>query len=219
MTSAMAPAKLVVNSNPAPAITNDAPALFGIGTTAVTWTATDFAGNSASAVQLVTVVDTLPPVLTVPDDFTITASDPRGEVVTFVTSATDVADPSPTIICTQASGNLFVIGAHTVECRATDASGNFSDEIFVIDVIVGPETFDGLADIVRSLGLPRGSENSLLRKIASAKQHFEGGRIGPSIAKLNDFINEVGAQSGKALDTADAALLQMVASLLIAHLT
>jgi len=45
----------------APAVANDAPALFPLGETLVTWTATDAAGNVAAAVQKVTVVDTTPP--------------------------------------------------------------------------------------------------------------------------------------------------------------
>ena len=39
----------------APVITNDAPALFQIGNTTITWTATDASGNSVSASQTVTV--------------------------------------------------------------------------------------------------------------------------------------------------------------------
>ena len=38
-----------------PDVSNDAPAVFGLGSTEVTWTATDAASNSASATQIVTV--------------------------------------------------------------------------------------------------------------------------------------------------------------------
>lgn len=72
--------------DPAPAISNDAPALFGVGETQVIWTATDDDLNTASAGQLVTVVDTTPPelfcnappMITPPDApiaFTATATD------------------------------------------------------------------------------------------------------------------------------------------------
>jgi len=44
------------NCDPDPTVENDAPALFALGVTTVTWTATDAAGNSASAEQTVTVV-------------------------------------------------------------------------------------------------------------------------------------------------------------------
>ena len=45
----------------APAVSSDAPERFPLGRTAVTWTATDSAGNSAHATQHVTVRDTTPP--------------------------------------------------------------------------------------------------------------------------------------------------------------
>ncbi len=43
--------------DPAPVLTNDAPVLFTIGTTTVTWTATDASGNSGTASQQVTVAN------------------------------------------------------------------------------------------------------------------------------------------------------------------
>jgi hypothetical protein len=45
----------------APTFSNNAPAIFGLGATPVTWTATDASGNHATATQMVTVVDTTPP--------------------------------------------------------------------------------------------------------------------------------------------------------------
>ena len=52
------------NRDPHPAVTTDAPELFPLGETQVEWTATDASGNSASAVQIVRVVDTIPPEVT-----------------------------------------------------------------------------------------------------------------------------------------------------------
>ncbi len=42
-------------------ISNDAPAQLPVGTTVVTWTATDDCGNTSTCMQLVTIVDTIPP--------------------------------------------------------------------------------------------------------------------------------------------------------------
>jgi hypothetical protein len=47
--------------DPSPALVNDAPLFFNIGTTPVTFTATDYCGNSSSCTATVTVVDTTPP--------------------------------------------------------------------------------------------------------------------------------------------------------------
>ncbi len=47
--------------DPLPTVINDAPAAFPLGITVVTWTATDSSGNSATATQSVTIVDTITP--------------------------------------------------------------------------------------------------------------------------------------------------------------
>ncbi|NTW80237.1 MAG: S8 family serine peptidase, partial [Geobacteraceae bacterium] len=53
---------------------NNAPATFPLGTTTVTWTATDVGGNSATATQTVTVQDTTAPALTAPANITAEAT-------------------------------------------------------------------------------------------------------------------------------------------------
>jgi len=57
----------------APTITNNAPASFGVGTTTVTWTARDLAGNLTTATQTVTVTD-----LTAPKIACASVADPTG---------------------------------------------------------------------------------------------------------------------------------------------
>src|SRR5207237_8602613 len=46
-----------------PAIVNDAPGYFLVGTTLVTWTAADRSGNATTATQSVTVTDTVAPIV------------------------------------------------------------------------------------------------------------------------------------------------------------
>lgn len=55
-----------VSSGTGLVITSNAPAAFPLGMTSVVWTATDEAGNSSSASQLVTVVDGDPPTIVAP---------------------------------------------------------------------------------------------------------------------------------------------------------
>jgi hypothetical protein len=52
--------------------------------------------------------------------------------VTFSVTATDGTDPSPTVICTPSSGSLLPVGTTTVNCAATDASGNQSHCSFTV---------------------------------------------------------------------------------------
>ena len=54
-----------------PSVSNNAPDVFPLGETTVTWIATDASGNSASATQTVTIIDTTSPELTTPEDIII----------------------------------------------------------------------------------------------------------------------------------------------------
>ena len=61
-------------------VTSDSPDTFPLGETVITWTATDSSGNSATATQTVTVVDTTAPSVTAPDSITIEASGAEGNL-------------------------------------------------------------------------------------------------------------------------------------------
>lgn len=98
---------------------------FPIGETTVTCTSGTFT---------VTVVDTTPPVLTLPGDQTVEATSAAGAVVTFVTSATDLVDGSVAVVCTPPSGSTF-LGTTTVSCTATDAHGNLAAGSFTVTVV------------------------------------------------------------------------------------
>ena len=78
--------------------------------------ATDESGNFANGSFDVTVVDTTPPVITVPADFTVEATSESGADVSFDVSATDIADPNPIVQCDAVSGDRFSFGETTVTC-------------------------------------------------------------------------------------------------------
>ena len=72
-------------------VTNDAPELFPLGETIVTWTATDSAGNSASDTQLVTVVDTTAPSILQPENIIVEATSSTSNVVELIAPTADDA--------------------------------------------------------------------------------------------------------------------------------
>ncbi|MEJ7732626.1 MAG: HYR domain-containing protein [Polyangiaceae bacterium] len=94
------------NVDPAPAITHDAPPFFTTGTTTVTFTATDAAGNAASCQSTITVVDTQPPLL---GAFALTPSKlappnhKLRDIAVPTLAATDVCDAAPIIVCSVGS--------------------------------------------------------------------------------------------------------------------
>jgi hypothetical protein len=112
---------------------------FPIGTTTVTCTAIDGSGNIATDAFDITVVDSTAPVITVPADITATADNASGAVVDYAVTAIDTADLNPVIDCNPPSGSVFPMGTSTVNCTATDASGNSSADAFDITVEFGED--------------------------------------------------------------------------------
>jgi hypothetical protein len=89
-----------------PSITSDAPAFFPLGTTLVTFTATDAHGNSSSCSRNVTVVDTKAPEITV--TLTPTVLWPPTHkmfLVDATVTVTDECDPNPTFVLTSITSN------------------------------------------------------------------------------------------------------------------
>jgi parallel beta-helix repeat protein len=119
-----------------PEITNDAPADgFPVGTTTVTWTATDASGNVATATQLVTITDTTPPSITTPLDIEVEATGPLGAVVGYSgVSATDLVDGTLSPICEPATGSTFSLGVTIVTCEVWDSHDNTESKSFSITV-------------------------------------------------------------------------------------
>ncbi len=191
---------------------------FPLSTTTVDCTASDAAGNTADASFTVTVVDEEPPELTTPDDITVDAEDPFGTLITYLVSATDNAEPPPTISCSPESGTVFSIGTTTVDCTATDAADNQSTDSFDVTVQLSLSTFDGFIAKIESLGIQKGIENSLISKIDAAAKSFDKGKSKTATNQLEAFINEVDAQDGKKLDSDTAAMLRDAANLLLANL-
>ncbi len=126
----LTPATATDNLDGSPVITSDAPATFPVGTTTVTWTATDAAGNHASATQDVGIIDTTPPTINgTPSDTPAEATSAAGAPVSWTSpTATDLVDGTDPVTCESstglASGDTFPFGPTTVTCNASDKAGN-----------------------------------------------------------------------------------------------
>ncbi len=71
------------------------------------------------------------------------------------------------------------------------------------DHIAG-DLLDRLIDEVLVAGLPKGTANSLIKKLENAKESIEKKHHTPAINQVEAFMNEVQAQSGKKIPTATA---------------
>ena len=107
---------------------------FALGTTEVTCTATDRAGNTRTKSFGVTVRDTTAPTLDVPDPITAEATGPNGARVVYLVTTRDAVDNSVRLDCDPASNTVFPLGTTTVTCTATDFSGNHRSNDFTVKV-------------------------------------------------------------------------------------
>lgn len=123
------------DSCPLVTITNNAPTTFPVGTTVVTWTATDANGNTSTNDQRIVVQDTVPPVLAGLDNLTIEAGSSCSAPASFTVTATDNIDANPAVTCSAVSGSTFALGETIVNCTTTDASGNTTSGTFVVKVV------------------------------------------------------------------------------------
>jgi hypothetical protein len=110
---------------------------FASGTTTVTCTASDDAGNTATAdfdVIVTVVADTTAPIFATTTDVNATTTSAGGAAVNFTVTATDDMDATVDIECTPASGSTFAVGTTTVTCTAEDDALNTATTTF--DVIL-----------------------------------------------------------------------------------
>ncbi len=107
-------------------VTNNAPVAFPIGTTIVTWTVTDVAGNTASCTQTVTVTDATPPTIACPSNITTTTA------VGGCTRLVNVPSPTTADNCSVASISWIMFGATTA--TGINAIGNYTFNLGITTV-------------------------------------------------------------------------------------
>jgi hypothetical protein len=133
------------------------PVLFPLQDTTVTCQATDGAQQSATRTFVVRVRDTTSPALHLPASLQVAATSAQGARVTYAATATDAVDPTPAIACAPSSGSAVALGATSITCTATDASGNQAQAGFTVQVavswsnVLGPIDLLGVTSFLRGL--------------------------------------------------------------------
>jgi Ca2+-binding RTX toxin-like protein len=113
-------------------VTSDSPDTFPLGETVITWTATDSSGNSATATQTVTVVDTTAPELIIPEDVIVDRFSLENLVEIGDADALDLVDMLPTI--TNDAPETFPLGDTIVTWNVSDNFGNSNSFQQVVSV-------------------------------------------------------------------------------------
>lgn len=148
-TAIMTPVSLgtPVVDDPTAIVTNNSPSDFPIGTTPVVWQATDPSGNVGSDEQLITIVDTTPPVFTeLPSDKTVIY---EGLMTPVDLGTPQASDIFPVQLSNDAPAGGFPVGTSTVTWTAVDANGNSATAQQIINV---QYRFEGFLQPVNSDG-------------------------------------------------------------------
>lgn len=143
--------------------------------------------------------DNTAPSITIPGDITVNATGPDGAVVTFAASGDDAEDGSLSASCSPSSGATFGIGTTTVTCTVVDSGGLDASDTFTVTVLGANEQAEELYLLAAAAG-PGGSLESKMFNVLQSMQESRAGVCG----KLQAFINEVRAQSGKKISSARA---------------
>ena len=125
-------------------VTNNAPAVFPVGATTVTFSASDVLGNVGSNTAVVTVEDQSPPVINAPAVFVVLGSEAglsatEQTIVDFIASvtATDKVDGVLASI-TNDGPEFYPFGETSVTFTAVDAAGNQATATTVVNVSLDP---------------------------------------------------------------------------------
>lgn len=121
-----------------PSISSNAPSTYPVGSTTVTWTATDGSGNTATCSHTVTVIDQQAPSVSCPADMTVsTSANGCDAVVNYAAaSASDNCGvASLSLVSGLASGSTFSLGVQVQTYIAEDSSGLADTCSFTVTVL------------------------------------------------------------------------------------
>ena len=106
----------------------------------------------------------------------------------------------------QPQGTTFIIGETTVNCSATDSSGNTGTASFVVHVRGAAEQVANLSATLDSFALGK-LGTSLHDKLVTVQSFLTANKPHQACANLADFIAQVNSQAGKGLTASQASYL------------
>jgi len=160
---------------------------YTVGTNTVTLTVADNAGGTNSCTATVTVVDHIPPTITCPSTLVTAAATPAGAVVTF-------SDPvasdncSATVTCEPPSGSTFPVGDSTVNCTASDPSGNTNSCSFTVHVKSVSEQLSDTDALISGLGLDSRAAAKLHQSLRRITMQVNRHHTGPACRQILSLV-------------------------------
>jgi len=125
---------IAMDENGIQLLVNNAPTLFPLGSSTIIWTAIDNSGNSASAIQQISIIDTTPPIIHSVPDITAEAVVPYDNIIELQEPSTD--DLLGVISITNDAPEFFPMGETIITWTATDVGGNTANieqKITIVD--------------------------------------------------------------------------------------
>ena len=151
-----------------------------------------------------------------PAPITVSATSTAGATVNYESGANDNLDPSPAVVCSPASGGVFLVGTTTVSCEATDEAGNSATGEFTVKVLGAAGQLDLL--LIDATGV--GTGTSLADKVKEIQKAVDGGRTRNACTGLAQFLDMVNKQAAKGkVTSARAASLTAQANTIKATLS
>ncbi len=208
----------LVNGSVAVSCVPGAGATFALGSSLVTCTATDAAGNAGSSSFAVLVHDTTAPTLAAHGNVVVAATTPSGATVTYTApTATDLVS-SVSVACSPTSGSVFPIGSTQVTCTARDAAGNTSTSTLVVVVESAAPQLSGLDTTITAMPVNNGFANSLASQVNAAINQLAQGNPAGAITDLRNVIQTLFTELNKPnprITLQDAALVAASANQII----
>ena len=141
-------------------IQNDAPDVFALGETIVTWTVTDVMQNISTMQQKITLVDSILPRVDIPEDIISEASSLNENKISLIEP--EVFDSIKIESLSNDAPEFFPLGETVVTWTATDTSGNSaisSHKVTIIDTTVPEIT---ITDVTLEAIIPNGNNETLV---------------------------------------------------------
>ena len=167
--------------------------------------------STDSADLSVLFVDVTPPVLQLPGNLVVNATSPAGATVNYAVTASDDSGAAVTLSCSPLSGSVFAIGTTTVNCTATDPSGNVSSGSFTVKVLSAAEQIVALIEKLRGMPLSSSIKKLLLSYLEIALANPKKvSLVCNTLDYFIVFVNKHASPSLKPVLIADARRIQAV---------